>query len=393
MNDAISSARHQNEADVVYPHVYVHVPFCGRRCSYCDFAIAVRKDVPADAFVDAIMAEMVTRRARLDPATLRTLYLGGGTPSKLGGHGVARLIREIGQHAGVDNFSTFGGEREITIEANPEDVTPDSAAQWVESGVNRVSLGVQSFDAGVLTWMHRTHGPEAAERAVETLRQAGIRDISVDLIFALPGSVDRDWSTDLAKALELRPTHVSLYGLTVETHTPLGRWTARGEVVEAPEDRYAEEFLEAHRRLGAAGFEHYEVSNYSLPGMRARHNSAYWSGAAYLGLGPSAHGFDGATRRWNTSGYVEWMERVGRGEDPREGDELLTPAERVSEGVYLGLRTTDGLAISQDEVKTVTPWIAAGWGELVGGRFTLTVQGWLRLDSIAAALTSVRSRS
>lgn len=393
VTDQISPASNQEERDVVYPHVYVHVPFCGRRCSYCDFAIAVRKDVPADAFVDAIMAEMVTRRIKLNPAALRTLYLGGGTPSKLGGAGVARLIREIGQHAGVDNFSTFGGKLEITIEANPEDVTPEVASQWVESGVNRVSLGVQSFDAGVLTWMHRTHGPEAASRAVGTLRQAGIDDISVDLIFALPGSVARDWSSDLGRALELRPTHVSLYGLTVESHTPLGRWTARGEVTEAPEDRYAEEFLEAHRRLAEAGFEHYEVSNYSLAGKRAQHNSAYWSGAAYLGLGPSAHGFDGATRRWNTSGYVEWMERVAAGEDPKEGDELLTPAERVSEGVYLGLRTTSGLAIYENELKTVTPWIEAGWGGLIGDRFALTVQGWLRLDSIAAALTSVRSRS
>lgn len=393
MNDSISPAQDQDDSDVVYPHVYVHVPFCGRRCSYCDFAIAVRKDVPADAFVDAIMAEMVTRRVRLDPVTLRTLYLGGGTPSKLGGAGVARLIREIGRVAGVDNFSTFGGKREITIEANPEDVTADAASQWVGSGVNRVSLGVQSFDAGVLAWMHRTHGPEAASRAVETLRQAGIDDISVDLIFALPGSVKRDWSGDLARALELRPTHVSLYGLTVEAQTPLGRWTARGEVIEAPEDRYAEEFLEAHQRLVQAGFEHYEVSNYSLPGRRAQHNSAYWSGAAYLGLGPSAHGFDGATRRWNRAGYVEWMERVAEGEDPREGDELLTSAERVSEAVYLGLRTTVGLAIPEYEIKTVTPWIKAGWADLVGDRLTLTVQGWLRLDSIAAALTSVRSRS
>ena len=381
------------QADVVYPHVYVHVPFCGRRCSYCDFAIAVRKEVPARLFVDAIMAELVTRRVSLDSATLRTVYLGGGTPSKLGGPGVARLIHEIARVAGVDEFSTLSGEGEITIEANPEDVSSEAAAQWAASGVNRVSLGVQSFHPEVLNWMHRSHGPEAPGEAVAKLRDAGIDDISVDLIFALPGSVTRDWQRDLAQALELRPSHVSLYGLTVEPRTPLGRWTARGEVVEAPEDRYAEEFMEAHRQLRGAGFDHYEVSNYALPGRRARHNSAYWSGAPYLGLGPSAHGFNGATRRWNAPAYVEWLARVGRGEDPREGAELLTPSERASEAAYLGLRTSDGLRIHENELTTVTPWIEAGWADLADSTLRLSAQGWLRLDSIAAALTSVRSRS
>ena len=378
---------------VVYPHAYVHVPFCARRCSYCDFSIAIRKDVPADHFVDAIMAEMVTRGIGLGAAELETVYVGGGTPSKLGGAGLARLIFEIAHLAGVDNFSTFGGKREITIEANPEDVTPEAASLWAASGVNRVSLGVQSFDSRVLEWMHRTHGPGAAGRAVETLREAGIDDISVDLIFALPGTLERDWTADLAAALDLRPTHISLYGLTVETHTPLGRWKARGQVVEAPEDRYADEFLEAHRTLDAAGFEHYEVSNYSLPGRRAKHNSAYWSGASYLGLGPSAHGFDGRTRRWNAPAYADWSARVGRGEDPVQGNELLTADERESERVYLGLRTSDGLAVHEDELKTVTPWLEAGWGELKDGVLRLNAHGWLRLDAIAAALTSVRSHS
>ena len=378
---------------MVYPHVYIHVPFCGRRCSYCDFAIAVRKDVPADAFIDAIMAELATRRISLNATSLRTLYLGGGTPSKLGGHGLARLLHEIARTAGVDQFSSLSGEREITVEANPEDVSTEAAALWAAAGVNRVSLGVQSFHPDVLQWMHRSHGPDAPREAVAKLRDAGILDISVDLIFALPGSVVRDWQKDLAQALDLQPTHVSLYGLTVESKTPLGRWTARGDVVEAPEDRYAEEFMEAHRQLRGAGFDHYEVSSYGLPGRRAKHNSAYWSGAPYLGLGPSAHGFDGETRRWNVPAYAEWSARVGRGEDPRGGDELLTASERDSEAVYLGLRTSDGLAIRQNEVKTVTHWVNEGWATLTDGTLTLSAQGWLRLDSIAAALTSIRSRS
>ena len=329
----------------------------------------------------------------LDAASLRTLYLGGGTPSKLGGPGVARLLHEFAQFVGVDKFSTSSGEREITLEANPEDVSAEAAALWVAAGVNRVSLGVQSFHPEVLQWMHRSHGPKAPGDAVALLRDAGINDISIDLIFALPGSVTRDWQHDLAKALELRPTHVSLYGLTVESKTPLGRWTARGEVVEAPEERYADEFMEAHRQLSSAGFDHYEVSNYALPGHRAQHNSAYWSGASYLGLGPSAHGFDGHTRRWNAPAYVEWLARIGRGEDPREGDELLTAAERESEAVYLGLRTSDGFRVRENELMAVTQWIDAGWAELNGAIVKLSAQGWLRLDSIAAALTSFRSRS
>ena len=378
---------------MVYPHVYIHVPFCGRRCSYCDFAIAVRKDVPADAFIDAIMAEMVTRRISLESADLRTLYLGGGTPSKLGGAGLARLVHEIARVAGVDRFSTSGGEREITVEANPEDLSPEAAALWASAGVNRVSLGVQSFHPEVLSWMHRSHGPAAPREAVAMLRDAGIDDISIDLIFALPDNLVRDWQKDLAQALELQPTHVSLYGLTVESKTPLGRWTARGEVTEAPEDRYAEEFMEAHRHLGGAGFDHYEVSNYGLPGHRAKHNSAYWSGARYLGLGPSAHGFDGDARRWNVPAYAEWSARLGRGEDPQGGDELLTSSDRESEAVYLGLRTSHGLDIRDNELKTVTSWIDEGWATLENRTLKLSAQGWLRLDSIAAALTSIRSRS
>lgn len=379
--------------EIEYPHLYVHVPFCGRRCSYCDFAIAVRKTVPADAFVDAIMAELVTRRISLESSALQTVYLGGGTPSKLGGQGVARLIHEIAVVAGVEKFSTSGGNQEITIEANPEDVTPEAASLWASAGVNRVSLGVQTFDPAALEWMHRTHGADAPSQAVQSLRSAGIDDISVDLIFALPESVHRDWQRDLAEALALRPTHISLYGLTVESRTPLGRWTARGDVVEAPEERYADEFMEAHRQLRGAGFEHYEVSNYSLPGHRAQHNSAYWSGLPYLGLGPSSHGFDGAVRRWNAPAYAEWLKRVEQGEDPLEGDELLTPSDRESEQIYLGLRTSDGLSIRENELMTVTLWIDQGWASLAGNTLRLSAQGWLRLDAIAATLTSIRSRS
>jgi oxygen-independent coproporphyrinogen III oxidase len=375
-----------------YEHVYLHVPFCGRRCSYCDFAIAVRREVPVRAFIDAIMAEVVTRQLEPD-RQLRTLYLGGGTPSKLGGAGVAELLdRLLPQLVGAD-LSTYPQSVEITVEANPEDVNEEAAEAWVRAGVNRVSLGVQSFDPGVLGWMHRGHGPEAAGAAVQLLRSSGLTNISLDLIFALPSDQRRDWSRDLALALALEPTHLSLYGLTVEPHTPLGRWRDRGAVDEAPEERYEAEFLEAHRTLAGAGFEHYEVSNFGRPGLHSRHNSAYWTGAAYLGLGPSAHGFAARVRRWNISAFAAWEAAVLGGSDPIEGSETIGPTEATAEEVYLGLRTAGGLHVLESEQKVVTSWINQGWGSLEDGRLVLTPEGWLRLDALAASLTSLRSHS
>lgn len=374
-----------------YPHIYVHVPFCGRRCSYCDFSIAVRRTVPVARYVDNVIRELVERREKLS-TSLRTIYLGGGTPSKLGGAGVADLLHRLREFAGVEGSAT--SPMEVTLEANPEDVSVEAVAAWRAAGVNRVSLGVQSFDPEVLRWMHRGHSPAEAEAAVRLIREGGIGAISLDLIFAIPDRVGAGrLASDLERALQLEPTHLSVYGLTVEPRTPLGRWTARGAVEEAPEERYAEEFLLAHAQLTAAGFEHYEVSSYARPGHRAVHNAAYWSGAPYLGLGPSAHGFDGQVRRWNTAAYAEWSDQVDRGIDPIGGSEVIGPAERLAEAVYLGLRTIDGLVRRAEDEDCIASWIEAGWGRRVGDRLVLTPDGWLRLDALAAALTSVRSRS
>lgn len=382
-----------SQNQVAYRHIYVHVPFCGRRCSYCDFSISVRRVVPVARFNDAIMAELATRAVTPGHEPVRSIYLGGGTPSKLGGDGVENLVSRLLSHFHVDKSATESRAVEVTIEVNPEDVTRESAVLWQAAGVNRVSLGVQSFDPGVLAWMHREHGAKKPGQAVDILRSVGIEDVSVDLIFALPAHLSRSWSADLERALELRPTHVSLYGLTVEPKTPLGRWTERGEVVAADEERYESEFLEAHRTLGAAGFDHYEVSNYGLPGHRARHNSSYWEGVPYLGLGPAAHGFDGRVRRWNTAAYAAWQHQVDRGEDPMEGSEQLSAENREAEQVYLGLRTTEGLDVRQNELKAVTSWVDSGWAVLRDSRLKLTPLGWLRLDALAASLTALRSPS
>ncbi|MBM4190918.1 MAG: radical SAM family heme chaperone HemW [Gemmatimonadetes bacterium] len=376
---------------VSYPHIYLHVPFCGRRCSYCDFAIAVRKTVPVDRYVENVLLELAARGVEFS-TELRTIYFGGGTPSKLGGAGIASLLHGIREFSDVDKFSTK--VREVTVEANPEDISVHAVRSWQAAGVNRVSLGVQSFDPGVLSWMHRGHTSEEAAVAVQTIREGGIDEVSLDLIFAIPDQVGASrLAADLDRAVALEPTHLSVYGLTVEPRTPLGRWTARGAVEEATEERYAAEFLLAHERLVAAGFEHYEVSSYARPGHRAIHNAAYWSGAPYLGLGPSAHGFDGRVRRWNTSAYAEWSTQVEQGIDPLAGEETIGPDERLAEAVYLGLRTSDGLVLRPEDATIIGPWIDAGWGRQEGDRLVLTPDGWLRIDALAAALTSVRSHS
>jgi oxygen-independent coproporphyrinogen-3 oxidase len=258
--------------------------------------------------------------------------------------------------------------------------------------VNRISLGAQSFDAAALRWMHRGHDGAGVQRAVEALRAGGIANWSLDLIFNLPHELGRDWSADIDAALALAPAHVSLYGLTIESHTPLARWRERGETVEGDEDAYAAEFLLAHERLESAGYAHYEVSNFALPGRRSRHNSAYWSGVPYVGLGPSAHGFDGDERRWNEPAWARWAERVAAAEDPVEGSERLGDENRAAERVYLGLRTEAGLELEPADAPVVAPWIASGWAERAGTRFRLTPPGWLRLDALAASLTVVRSR-
>lgn len=362
-------------------HLYIHVPFCGRRCSYCDFAIAVRRDTPSAEFVDLLLREWRGQRARApwgEYPELATIYLGGGTPSRLDPAALGRML------------GTITGDRplapgaEVTLEANPEDVTEAAARAWKEAGINRVSLGVQSWSAEVLRWMHRGHTTADPARAVEVLRDAGLANLSLDLIFALPESLDRDWRLDLDQAIGLEPMHLSLYGLTVERHTPLGRWVDRREAVPAPEPRYAEEFLLAHQRLGEAGFEHYEVSNYGRPGHYAVHNQAYWRRAPYLGLGPSAHSGAGRRRWWNTREYAAWTRVVAETGASVVGEEQLDDGALELEQLYLGLRTADGVA---DDLapETRARWVEAGWARVRSGRVVLTPEGWLRLDALVAS--------
>jgi oxygen-independent coproporphyrinogen-3 oxidase len=366
--------------------LYVHVPFCARRCSYCDFSIAVRRDVPVSDYIDGIRRELALRGSAGDRLELDTLYLGGGTPSRLGGAGVSELLATIREHA------QWSDDAELTLEANPDDVTRENAQRWREAGINRVSLGAQSFSPPALEWMRRTHDAGQICSAVSHLREAGIAQLSLDLIFALPEDVPRDWAADLERAVALRPNHISLYGLTIEPHTPLGHWRDRGELTESPDTRYERDFLLAHSALGESGFEHYEVSSYALAGARARHNSSYWRHVPYAAIGPAAHRFDGTKRSWNVAPYAEWLRRLRLGLDPTAGEELLTPADLEEERTYIGLRTAEGLVLTEEMRASTARWREAGWARIVKGRLQLTALGWLRLDALAVDLTHAGSR-
>jgi len=385
------------------PHLYLHVPFCVRRCSYCDFSIAVRKRIPAGEYVDAVLKELELVRAADPGATtegpegpkksfraprgaLETLYLGGGTPSLLPPDALATLVTAL-----LDAFGATSSRDavEVTAEANPEDVTPELASVWRRAGVNRVSLGAQSFDDNVLKWMHRSHDAARIGAAVQALRGAGIDNISLDLIFALPAELQRDWERDLELALSLGPNHLSLYGLTVEERTPLARWISRGAIAAPDDDRYAEEYLLAHLRLAASGYHFYEVSNACRGDAESRHNSAYWSGRPYLGLGPAAHSYDGRARRWNVAAWSAYARAVAAGRSPVESAEVLTSAQRELERVYLALRTDRGLPLAARcrPVPPVAAWVEEGWVEIRAERLVCTPSGWLRLDSLVRDLT------
>jgi oxygen-independent coproporphyrinogen III oxidase len=369
-------------------HLYVHVPFCLRRCSYCDFAVQAVAHAPVTDWLRTINGELALVMAEQrwqTPLELRTLYIGGGTPSLIGGAGMRTFIEQLRTRV------QLAADCEWTVEANPETFTDDVAIEWARSGVNRISLGAQTFDEAVLRWMGRMHGATGPARAVVAARNAGITNFSIDLIFALPARFNRDWRRDLDAVLALDPAHVSLYGLTAEAGTPLGRWVAEGREALANEDEYAEQYLLAATVLRDAGFVHYEVSNFAKPGFESRHNQAYWNGSAYLGLGPGAHSFLPPERLWNVRDWTQYRERIDRGALAVEGREVIGAGTAGLEDAWLGLRTRTGVAIeklSGRQAALAESWARRGWGESQGGVFRLTPEGWLLLDRLSVEMES-----
>jgi oxygen-independent coproporphyrinogen III oxidase len=367
--------------------LYLHVPFCARRCSYCDFAVTATRSPDVAGWIESIAAEaglVAAAEGWEAPARLRTLYVGGGTPSLLGAGALADLTGRL-----AARFAWDPATIEWTAEANPESFDGDLAEDWRRTGVNRVSLGAQTFHAPALHWMGRLHGPAGPARAIAAARAAGLRNISIDLIFGLPRHLGREWARDLDLALALEPEHVSLYGLTAETGTPLGRWVAAGRERLADEDGYAAEFLLAAERLTAAGYRHYEVSNFARPGFESRHNAAYWSGDDYLGLGPSAHSLRKPVRRWNLREWPAYREAVMAGRLPvQEREEIGASLARL-ERYWLGLRTDDGLpdeGWAPAQERALGAWEEAGWATRAARRLRLTAAGWLLLDRLVVDL-------
>lgn len=369
--------------------VYAHAPFCARRCFYCDFAVQVRRQGGGPDWLRALSAELHGRLERGEVALadrFSTVYVGGGTPSLLAPEAMAGFGDLLGRNR------LAGGDVEWTAEANPESFTPDLASAWRHLGVNRVSLGIQTFHEPSLRWMGRLHGGEGGAAAVEVARRAGFSNVSVDLIFGLPKHLGRDWREDLQRALDLDVPHISLYGLTVEGGTALGRWVREGRETPVDEAMYEEEYLLAAEMLGAAGYDHYEVSNFARAGYASRHNRAYWDGSAYLGLGNSAHSYLPPHRLWNVRDWETYRARTAAGDDPTEGREAPDASARRLERIWLALRTKEGLAIDpagRATDRVIDGWRAAGLAVGRAGRIRLTPRGWLLLDELAVALDAV----
>lgn len=365
------------------PGLYIHVPFCVTRCPYCAFASSVDRSGIAD------WASGIPREARLRDLAggppFGSLYVGGGTPSAVPPAQLAVALGWIADGPGMLP------DAECTIEVNPSDVGPDKCLTWRALGFNRVSVGVQAMEDAALGFLGRRHDVATARLAIAMLRDAGFMNLGIDLIYGLPNQDEPAWRRTLDAALSLAPDHVSCYGLTIEPGTDLARAVERGDMPAPDDDRVADLYLLADRVLTRAGFEHYEVSNYALPGRRARHNARYWDGTPYVGLGPSAHSFAGHIRSWNAEDLASWLDELAAPERAPVRHERLDADQRNLEILALGLRTCDGIAADR-----VAPGVAGDGtlsglideGLLVprGSRLIPTARGMLVADAMARVL-------
>lgn len=313
--------------------IYLHIPFCKQACYYCDFHFSTNLGAK-DEMVKAIGSELQLQRDYLQEP-VNTIYFGGGTPSLLDANELQFLMDQI--RSGF-NLAT---DLEVTLEANPDDLTVHKLHELKQAGINRLSVGIQSFDDDLLKFLHRAHDSLAALSCIRDARVAGFNNISIDLIYAIPGLNENQWKENLEKAIALQPEHISAYSLTIEEKTVFGNWSKKGKIKPVEEELSAVHLEMLVGNLKQGGYEQYEISNFSKPGFHSRHNSSYWKQIPYLGVGPSAHSFNGRTRQANISSNYEYLRSLAKGIIPASV-EILTPEDQVNDYLLTTLRTSWG---------------------------------------------------
>lgn len=369
--------------------IYIHVPFCASRCIYCGFYSTTLLRW-RQVYVDALCREMALRRDYLQGETVTTIYMGGGTPSMLS-H--AQLESVFACLARTFDLSEADFRRmEITLECNPDDVTRDWAREMSRLPVNRISMGAQTFDDVRLKWLHRRHRAAQTAQAVDVLRSAGYDNISIDLMYGFPEETIDEWRKDIEAALRLHVEHLSAYALSYEKGTPLYRMLRRGEIEEADEETSRAMYDLLTDMLPEAGYRHYEISNFALPGRESRHNASYWHDVSYLGVGAAAHSYDRRSRQWNVADVRRYVSSIRRGLVPAER-EVIDDDIHYDETVMTRLRTREGIALDDLTprrrdylLRQSRPWIAEGMLAIDDGRLHLTRQGIFISDYIMSDL-------
>ncbi|QDK80656.1 radical SAM family heme chaperone HemW [Spirosoma sp. KCTC 42546] len=374
-------------------HLYIHIPFCKQACHYCDFHFSTNMGQKS-ALVDALCTEIRMQHLYLPTPNLETIYFGGGTPSLLTEAELAQIFETI------HTYFTVSPSAEITLEANPDDLSAEKL-RMLRQYVNRLSIGIQTFDEATLHWMNRAHTATEAENCVRLAREAGFENLSVDLIYGIPNRDQSRWQLDLQKIRALDVPHLSAYALTIEPDTAFGRWQQKGKLPPADEAIAAEQFEELTQALTQAGYAHYEISNFARSGQDqtvqyARHNTAYWQRKPYLGIGPSAHSYNGHSRQYNIANNVRYIADIRQGKLPAEVEEL-TIADQVNDYLLTGLRTQWGCSLTElngllrtdfenQQASDLAAMYASGWLIREGDRLRLTNAGKLFADRVAATL-------
>ena len=363
------------------PGIYIHIPFCKSRCKYCDFFSTTHLGKQSQ-YIEALLMEIQDRLPIPDnpyPISdtrypISTIYIGGGTPSTLQIEHLRAIVDTIRQKA-------KGEKQEITLEANPGDITAEKARAWREIGINRLSIGIQSFDDELLQLIGRRHDAEQARTAVAIAQTAGFDNISIDLMYALPSQTMEQWKKDVAQALKLGVQHISTYGLIYEEGTVLTTLLDHGVIEAIDEDTEMQMYDYLVEQLTKNGFEHYEVSNFALPHRQSQHNSSYWNDTPYIGLGAGAHSYDGTARSWNISDLDSYIEQAMT-HNLQPEKEILTDENRHTERVMLGLRTNQGVAIKDINARKAQHYIQQGLLMQKDTRIIATTKGFHILNRI-----------